>query len=187
MTLTESMGTKHDLHELLAQVEDDTRLDGFREEFGGDEASLTGADTITWADTAQGLLDLTRDLTARFDNPVDPDYIAEQVRHEDEHAAVARTVGFRRIRYGLLVRERPGASPGSIRVDWKLCIQQVAPSRPVTKLLYAAIVAAPRCLSADDVEALRVMGYRDADDVARRIERWSSRSGIAIPIARAAC
>ena len=45
-----------------------------------------------------------------------------------------------------------------------------ASSEPLTKLAVASIAAAPERLSDTDLDDLRCMGYRDAVDVAARIQ-----------------
>lgn len=64
---------------------------------------------------------------------------------------------------------------------WQVLAVSVAPVRPVTKLMVAAVHAAPTRLTAGDVAALREMGYRDAADVAERISLLAARTGTILP------
>ena len=132
---------------------------------------FTEVENVTCADTADELHILTSALNLRCQGQIDPAYIEAQIAHEAEHAAAARAVGFSRIRYGLgeWIERRTDGDVVTVTTHWQVMVFHVAPLRPVSKLAYAFIVAAPACLSAGDLEALRDMGYRDTEDVAARI------------------
>jgi hypothetical protein len=154
------------LHAALRAAPDDAVTTGWDEDFTDDP-------DVTYASSPDGLRELAAALNASCQWQIDPDYIESQVRHEQEHAAAALAAGFSKIRYGLFVHRAPRNVPGgvTVRTDWRMMINHVAPAGPVSKLAYAAIVAAPAVLSAGDEEALRVMGYRNAADVTKRIAR----------------
>jgi hypothetical protein len=156
------------LHARLRDAPDDAQIIGWADDF----ADYPG---VTYADTADGLRALAAILNAECRGGIDPDYIEEQIGHEDQHASAAREAGFSKIRYGLGVwRERRDLDTGhEVTTRWQVCIEYVAPLRPFTKLMYAAITAAPGRLSAGDEAALREMGYRDAADVVARVRLLS--------------
>lgn len=154
------------LHAKLRDAPDDALIFGWAEDF-------TDYPNVTYADTPAGLRLLVADLNAECQGDIDPDYIEDQIRHEDDHAEAAREAGFSKIRYGLGIwRERRDLDIGyQVTTRWQVLMEHVAPVRPFTKLMYAEITAAPRRLSVGDEAALREMGYRDAADVAARIGR----------------
>lgn len=156
------------LHAKLRDAPDDAVLVGWAEDF-------TDYPGVTYADTPAGLRALAAILNAECQGEIDPDYIEDQIRHEDQHAAAAREAGFAKVRYGLGVwRERRDLDIGyEVTTRWQVCMEHVAPRRPFTKLMYAAITAAPGRLSVGDEAALREMGYRDAADVAARVRLLS--------------
>jgi len=166
-----------DLHARLRYEPDDTLLDGWGRNFAEVE-------NVTTADTLEELHVLTRALNDRCQGQIDPAYIEAQIAHEAEHAAAARAVGFSRTRYGLgeWVERRTEGDVLTVITRWQVMVFHVAPVRPVSKLAYAAIIAAPARLSAGDVESLRDMGYRHAEDVAARIREFNSSAGITLPI-----
>ncbi|MET9260344.1 hypothetical protein [Amycolatopsis sp. NPDC004079] len=137
---------------------------------------------VTWAGTLDDLRVFMVELIDEHRGRIDDGFFEQQLRHADEQATAARAVGFSKVRYGLLVRPckiaRRADGTWDRSLFWQVCMQYVAPTRPVTKLAYAAVVAAPRLLSDGDASALRVMGYRDAADVARRIRQ---RPALGIP------
>lgn len=138
---------------------------------GWDDDFTDDPDT-TYAPSPDGLRALAAKLNASCQWQIDPAYIEDQIRHEQEHAAAAVAAGFTKIRYGLFVRRASREILGGVEAstDWHMCACHAAPARPVTKLAYASIVAAPVRLSEGDAQALRDMGYGDAADVARRME-----------------
>jgi hypothetical protein len=153
-----------DLHAKLRDAPDDAVLVGWAQDF-------TDYPGVTYADTTDGLRALAAILNAECGGEIDPEYIEDQIRHEDQHAEAAREAGFARIRYGLGVwRERRELEIGyEVTTRWQVCMEHVAPRRPFAKLAYAAITAAPSRLSDGDESALREIGYRDAADVAARL------------------
>lgn len=118
-----------------------------------------------YAATADGLRELAREIGGAVGGWNNPDYVESQVRHEQAHAEVARAAEFTKIRYGLYVGRTP------LGFCWQMTAQTVAPASPVSKLVRAALYAAPEELSADDLAAIQDMGYRDAADVHSRLER----------------
>jgi hypothetical protein len=156
------------LHAKLRSAPDDAVITGWAEDFGD-------YPNVTYADTPDGLRTLAAILNAECQGQIDPHYIEEQICHEGQHADAARAAGFTKIRYGLGVwRERRDLDIGyEITTRWQVLMEHVAPVRPFTKLMYAAITAAPTRLSAGDEAALREMGYRDAADVAARVRLLS--------------
>jgi hypothetical protein len=151
---------------LLRELPDNALTTGWDEEF-------KDIPDTAYASSPDGLRELAAALNASCQHDIDPDYIESEIRHEQEHAVAALAAGFTKIRYGLYVHRtrHPGSRPGSFTVEtrWQMLVEHVAPSGPVTKLVYASITAAPSVLSDGDAQALRDMGYRDAADVARRI------------------
>lgn len=165
------------IHAALADAPDDAAVTGWASEVSDDP-------NVTYVDTVAELRALTAELNAQCQGQISTDYIEEQISHEAEHAAAARAVGFSKIRYGLGVWRKERLADGSreVTTNWQVLIVHVAPVKPVTKLSYAAIVAAPRRLSAGDAAGLREIGYRDAADVAGRIRSLASRTGLVLPM-----
>lgn len=153
-----------DLHALLREAPDDALVVGWPEHFGD-------VPDVTWTSSPDGLRELGAELNASCEWQIDPDYIEDQVRHEQQYAGAALAAGFTKVRYGLFVRREYSDVPGGVNVEtgWQMMAAHAAPAGPVTKLAYASIVAAPARLSDGDEEALRVMGYTDAAAVARRL------------------
>src|SRR6185312_11654529 len=152
------------LHHGLQGKADDYIIGGWDDDFAADEH-------VTCAATTDELRELTRGLNERCQWQIDPAYIEAQIAHEAEHADAALAVGFSRVRYGLgeWVERRMEGDVLAVTTRWQVMVFHVAPVRPVTKLAYASIVAAPACLSAGDAQALVDMGYRDAAEVADRL------------------
>lgn len=156
-----------DLHALLRDAPDDALVTGWDEEF-------TDYEHTAYAPDLDGLRELAAELSASCQGDIDPDYLEGQVLHEHEHAEAARAAGFAKVRYGLYTRrEREDLPDGgySVTTHWQTRIEHAAPSGPVTKLAYAGILIAPCRLSPGDEKGLRVMGYRDAEDVRERLDR----------------
>jgi hypothetical protein len=105
------------------------------------------------------------------------DLIDDVVRHESEHAAVARALGCTS-RFAVLFVEptEPGFDSAISPMHW-----WISP-HPLSKLAVAAIAAAPADPSAEDLEKLRVMGYRDAEDLANRIRKFNRHARHPLPM-----
>jgi hypothetical protein len=166
------------LHERLRSLPDHA-------DTGPWDTAIPEIEDVTFAATPNGLRKLADALNARCQGDISVAYIEEQIAHEDEHATAARAVGFTAISYGLFehaeVTSRNGDS-FTVATRWQMTIAHQAPAGPVSKLAYASVVATPARLSAGDLEALRDMGYRDAADVARRIDNYRHRTGIVLPV-----
>jgi hypothetical protein len=166
------------LHGRLRDRPDNFVIDGYW------ARGFAEVENVTPAGTPEELRVLMHALNDRCQGQIDLDYLEAQIAHEAEHAAAACAVGFGRIRYGLGEWIERHADDGAVTVTtrWQVMVFHVDPLRPVSKLAYAAIVAAPARLSAGDAEALRDIGYRDAEDVATRIREFSARAGAALPM-----
>lgn len=97
----------------------------------------------------------------------DPDEIRRRASHEIEHAMAATAVGFSTIHYGFALWDEGATS------RWQFAICHSGPTRPVTKLAYAAIMATPRDLSIGDLQGLKEMGYAGRADVIARVAAHS--------------
>lgn len=166
------------IHAALRDAPDDALVTGWA-------ADLTDHPNVTYAESLDELRALAANLNEECEGQIDPDYIEDQIRHEGQHAAAARAVGFGKVRLGLGVWRSERLLDGGgrqVTTNWQVFVEHAAPVRAVTKLAYAAIVAAPARLSAGDADALREMRYRDAADVAERISALAARTGVALPM-----
>jgi len=120
---------------------------------------------VTPASDIRELRRLARELNRFCEWQIDPGYIESEIRHEAEHAAMAQSLGFRKVRFALYVRQE------GCETHWRMITQHVDPSRDITKLELAAVTAAPGRLSAGDSKALADMGYSGREDVFRRLRK----------------
>lgn len=127
-----------------------------------DLPELPGA---TYAADIRGLRRIVREFTTRNYGWAEGSLLAE-IPHEQEHAAAAQALGCRS-RFFFRVAPTEGGGRGA-------CLGHSWVARaPMTKLAVASIAAAPSYLSAGDLNDIRRMGYRDADDVAGRIRLFN--------------
>ena len=97
--------------------------------------------------------------------PVGSYKINYEIEHENAHLAATQRVGYREMRYGLLIdSSNPPYSYG-----WRPFHSYAKPVEAVTKLALGSQVAAPSRLSDGDYLRLHAMGYTGHYDVGRRI------------------
>lgn len=97
--------------------------------------------------------------------PVDRYKIDYEIEHENAHLAATQQVGYKEMRYGLLVNfSNPLRSYG-----WRPFHTYAQPVEAVTKLALGSQVAAPPRLSDGDYLRLNAMGYTGQHDIGRRI------------------
>lgn len=126
------------------------------------------------ASTPEEFRRVIHEVMAHFP-PFDPADFEEDIVHETEHAAAAGALGCAS-RFIFTAAPLRADDPDSV---WYTVPAHVYTSRKsLPKLALAAITAAPSSLSDGDLADLRRMGYRDADDVARRIRE----SGQQLPL-----
>jgi hypothetical protein len=127
-----------------------------------------------YARTPDELRRLIRRALARFPG-ADPAAYEDQIVHETEHAAAAQALGCTS-RFWFTVAPNPAVD--DLSVWYTQAGHSWASPVPLTKLAVAAIAAAPARLSDGDLADLYALGYRGADDVAKRIRR----SGQTLPM-----
>lgn len=157
-------------HELLAGEPDNCIIEGAFAEPDGDDAH------ITYRDTRAGMLDLISVAAITRGWDMDWTEVFRQADHEVEHATAAYTVGMTIVRYGFALWDEGPTS------RWQFSITHAAPDRPVTKLAYASIVAAPSRLSLGDERALTEMGYTGVSDVSDRIGAFNATAERRLPV-----
>ena len=159
----------------LADVPDDTVIDDW-------PTRLVKSKGVYLFNSSRQLRYLARGLLRlRYRQPPDAASLDDRISHEEEHAAAARAVGFTKTAYGFAPQMDPfGVIPYPLGVQ--LFMHPLAPSRPVTKLGLATILAAPASPSPGDLAQLQAMGYQGAADVAARVKELALRTGIRLPV-----
>lgn len=92
----------------------------------------------------------------------------QDVSHELEHVAAARSLGLHAVKFGLQLLQA-----GVDRVSFRPFVLPHQPTRPITKLGNAFVIAAPNELSDGDLQSLRNLGYTDKPDVMSRLSAKS--------------
>jgi len=115
-------------------------------------------------DNLDELEDILIAFSERFRSALNPERIYSKVEHEHSHGIAAHLAGFSVIKYGVAYFESDSGS-----VDWVVRTTPLHPTRDVTKLSFASIVAAPFKMSLSDREQLDFLGYKSAWDVARKV------------------
>lgn len=98
----------------------------------------------------------------------------EQIRHEAEHGAAARSLGCS-VRFTFSMVPRPGGWEPRAGSQW---VSRV----PLSRLAAASIYAAPSRLSPADTDALRAAGYPDPEDLAGRIREFNRTADHPLPV-----
>lgn len=111
----------------------------------------------------RGALDQMRAKAEKKGGVFDAVYVESQVQHEIQHGRAARLAGFSLGLYSL------GTWESENSLDWQVAHAALKPTRVLTKLGLASIVAAPERLSSGDHQSLERLGYVGVDDVAERV------------------
>jgi hypothetical protein len=148
-----------DFYAALAELPDDAEVDHYAPElpdFGPSVVSVESVEEFELVYLALG---------AVHGFPVDRYKITYEIDHERDHLLATSRIGFKAMRYGLMVTDsNPPYSYG-----WRPLHAYAEPTATVTKLAIGSQVSAPRRLSDGDQTRLGAMKYNGQQDVAHRI------------------
>ena len=161
--------TDAEFFETLGMLDDDVVIEGLYE--GAYQPSGNQVMVHTPDELAYALRTLDMELLAG----IHPAYIAGKVQHEQQHGLAFLHLGMTAVRYGLAITGMTNKT-----VHYQLFSVGEKAVKPITKLQYAAITAIPTRLSEGDSMRLKLMGYRDINDLTSRIVAKNIAAGKAV-------